>query len=99
VHGTIKSTRQGRGSGPSPSRSKEARWDEALEDAADRLEAEAFRRAVRGVDRPVVYRGERVGTVHEFSDALLMFLLKAARPEKYRDRFDPKKLIRAALRA
>jgi hypothetical protein len=42
-------------------------WDQAREDAADSLEAEAVRRARAG------------------SDTLLIFLLKAVRPEKYRE--------------
>ncbi len=35
-----------------------ASWDLALEDAADSLEAEARRRAVVGVQEPVVYQGQ-----------------------------------------
>lgn len=35
-----------------------AAWDQALEDAADTLEAEARRRAVQGVQEPVVYQGQ-----------------------------------------
>jgi hypothetical protein len=69
------------------------RWDDALEDAVDMLEAEARRRALHGTDRPVYYRGEAVGTVREYSDTLLIFLLKASRPERYRDRLDLKRLI------
>lgn len=46
-----------------------AAWEQALEDAADSLEAEAVKRARAG------------------SDTLLIFLLKAARPEKYRERY------------
>lgn len=61
----------------------------AREDAADILEAEAHRRAVEGVEKPVGwYMGEPGGTVREYSDTLLIFLLKGARPEKYRDRLD-----------
>lgn len=33
-------------------------WDNALEDATDQLEAEARRRALQGVDEPVVYQGQ-----------------------------------------
>lgn len=33
-------------------------WDNALEDATDTLELEARRRAVQGVDEPVVYQGQ-----------------------------------------
>jgi hypothetical protein len=47
-------------------------FNDAKEDAADALEAEARRRAFAG------------------SDLLLIFLLKGLRPEKYRDRYDPR---------
>lgn len=68
------------------------RWDDALEDATDILEAEARRRGVRGIDRPVFYKGEQCGVVKEYSDTLLVLLLKANRPEKFREHFDYKKL-------
>lgn len=35
-----------------------AAWEQAREDAADTLEREALRRAVRGVQEPVVYQGQ-----------------------------------------
>lgn len=57
-------------------------------EATERLEAEAHRRAVEGTDKPVYQGGRRVGTVREHSDTLLIFLLKARAPEKYRDRVD-----------
>ena len=63
-----------------------AAWDAAMEQAADHLEAEARRRAVDGWDEPVFYQGEQTGLVRKFSDTLLIFLLKGARPEKFRDR-------------
>ena len=62
-----------------------ARVAEAREEACDALEAEARRRAVEGVRKPVYYRGEIVGTVKEYSDTLLIFLMKGAMPEKYRE--------------
>src|SRR3982751_4565322 len=58
-------------------------WDDAIEDAVDLMEAEARRRAVDGTDRPVFYKGKQVGAIREYSDKLLIFLLKANRPEKY----------------
>lgn len=58
----------------------------AGEQAADRLEREAWRRAVNGVERPVYYQGEQCGVVREYSDTLLIFLLKGFRPEKYQER-------------
>lgn len=61
-------------------------WDTALEDATDGLEAEARRRALEGWDRPVFYQGQCVGAVREYSDPLLMFLLKAHRPDRFRER-------------
>ena len=62
-----------------------AQWDEALEEGTDLLEAEARRRAVTGIDKPVYYKGEVVGSITKYSDRLLMFLLRAHRPQKFRD--------------
>lgn len=71
-----------------------AEWDTAQEEAADLLEQEARRRAHDGWDEPVfgsmgqgLGSGE-IGTVRKYSDTLLIFLLKGARPEKYRERTD-----------
>ena len=61
------------------------RWDEALDEGIDLLEAELQRRAFEGTERPVFYKGQQCGTWHTYSDALAMFLLKAHRPKKYRD--------------
>lgn len=64
-------------------------WDDALDVATDALEAEARRRAIDGVDEPAGwYQGVAGGTVRKYSDTLLIFLLKGAKPEKYRERFD-----------
>ena len=93
-----------------------AQWAEAMEHAADLLEAEARRRAVEGVSEPVAQKGQLVQAwadrdgnlladdvaaallssnpemvqrvplmVRRYSDHLLMFLLRGARPEKFRD--------------
>jgi hypothetical protein len=40
---------------------------------------------VEGVDKPVYQGGVLVGYVREYSDQLLVTLLKAHRPEKFRD--------------
>lgn len=61
-------------------------FSQAEEQAGDRLEAEARRRAVKGVNEPVFYQGAQCGVVRKYSDTLLIFLLKGARPEKYKDR-------------
>ena len=62
-----------------------AAFDEAMNAAMDNLEAEAIRRAVDGVEEPVYYRGEEVGTINKKSDQLLMFLLKGNK-SKYREK-------------
>ena len=63
------------------------RWEEAIEEAVDLLEGEARRRAAVGVDEPVYYKGKIVGEVKKYSDRLLIVLLKAHRPAKYRENF------------
>lgn len=54
--------------------------------AGDRLEQEARRRAIEGVEKPVFYKGEECGRVQEYSDTLLIFLMKGAMPDKYKER-------------
>jgi hypothetical protein len=106
------------------------KWGEALDAFTDRLESEAFRRAVVGHDKPLTHQGKlsyvyardakghiiydladtgetnlagepvlarlprfelgpdgqpRVLAVKEFSDNLLLSLLKAKKPNEYRD--------------
>lgn len=61
---------------------------EAEIEAVDVLETEARRRAFTGVDEPVFYKGDVCGQIKKYSDVLLIFLLKGARPEKYRERFE-----------
>jgi hypothetical protein len=79
------------------SRSSHYRWlqnpdyakefDEAKKDAGDVLEAEARRRAVDGWEEQVGwYKGQAGGTLRRYSDTLLIFLLKGAAPERYRER-------------
>lgn len=58
---------------------------QAQQMAGDWLEDEAIRRAKEGVLRPIHYKGAHTDDVVEFSDTLLIFLLKGAKPEKYRD--------------
>ncbi len=59
------------------------RWRHAEEAGTDLIEDEAYRRAVKGVEKPVYRGGEVVGHVADYSDTMLMFLLKARRPERY----------------
>lgn len=77
-----------------------AAWDEAVEWAIDRMESEAYRRAVEGTKKPVIGRvgkdedgilSDEQGKplyLLEYSDTLMNTLLKAHRPEKYRERVD-----------
>ncbi len=61
-------------------------WDEAVELGTDALEDEAVRRAHAGTDKPVFYKGAVCGAIREYSDTLLIFMLKARRPEKFKER-------------
>lgn len=65
------------------------RWEAALCAAeavnADRLEAEAMRRAVDGVEKPYFFQGRECGRTVEYSDPLLKFLLQHRLPERYGD--------------
>jgi hypothetical protein len=63
-----------------------AEWQKSLDVAADLLEEEAVRRARDGTRKPVFQGGELVGHVQEYSDTLMIFLLKGAKPKKYNDR-------------
>ena len=73
------------------------RWEEALAEGVDLLEHEAHRRAFRGIDEPVFYQGSRCGEVRKYSDSLTMFLLKAHRPDKYRERSEVKQELSGHL--
>ena len=66
-------------------------FDLAKEQASDRLEAEAIRRAFEGVEEPTGwYKGEPGGYVRRYSDTLLIFLLKGAFPDRYTERTELK---------
>jgi len=62
-----------------------AAWADAIEQGVEALELEARRRAMKGTTRPVFYMGVECGQVQEYSDTLMIFLLKAHRPKIYRD--------------
>jgi hypothetical protein len=61
-------------------------WNAALDRGTDALEDEAVRRAREGWEKPIYRGNELVGSVREYSDALLALVLRARRPEKYRER-------------
>lgn len=59
-------------------------FNEAREEATDTLEEEARRRAVDGVETPFNTKDETI-YLQKYSDTLLIFLLKANRPAKFRE--------------
>jgi hypothetical protein len=61
-------------------------WEAAIEKGTDALEDEAIRRAYHGTDKPVYQGKELVGHIREYSDTLMIFMLKARRPEKFKER-------------
>ena len=61
-------------------------YEVAEVEATETMEQEAYRRAVQGTVRPVFHQGAQCGSVQEYSDTLLIFMLKARAPEKYRER-------------
>lgn len=63
-----------------------AEFESVKEDVVDDLEQEARRRAYEGIDKPIYHQGIRVDVIKEYSDVLLIFLLKGNRPDKYRDK-------------
>lgn len=69
----------------------EAAVAEAMEASTHVLEREAVRRAVEGTEKPVFHQGIRCGAVQQYSDLLLIFLLRARNPAKYRDAYGPAK--------
>lgn len=61
-------------------------WAQAEEDAADHLEDAAYKRAVDGVSRRRYDKdGNLVAEEQVYSDTLLLALLRARRPAKFRD--------------
>jgi len=63
-------------------------WDDAYALGMEALEEEALRRANKGVKKAVYYKGRVVGHDRIYSDVLAMFMLKGAKPEKYRERHE-----------
>ncbi len=63
-------------------------FEAARLEARDHLEEDARRRACEGTLKPVFYQGKQCGVIREYSDMLLIALLNAAWPEKYKYRAD-----------
>lgn len=54
--------------------------------ARDVLEDEAIRRSTEGTVKPIYQGGKKVGSIREYSDTLLIFLLKGLKPDTYKER-------------
>lgn len=74
-------------------------FEQAFRCACDELEREAHRRAVTGVPVPQFYQGKQCATIKEYSDTLLIFLMKGAMPEKYRDNYKAEIDLKANVQA
>src|SRR5438874_1242782 len=59
-------------------------WEQAIEHGTAALIDEAIRRSRDGTLRPVFYLGRECGAIREYSDTLLMFLIKQRDPS-YRE--------------
>jgi len=66
---------------------KDAKYWQAFADVqevvAETLQDQAVQRAMEGWEEPVLYRGRLCGTIRHHSDRLLLFLLKAWKPEEW----------------
>lgn len=71
-------------------------WAKARAIGADAIEDELVRRAVEGVAVPVYHRGVIVGAMRRYNDRLLMVLLRALKPERYRERAAVSKQCRSS---
>lgn len=65
-------------------------FNDARSALVELAEAELFRRGVRGVPEPIVYKGEIVADskVIKYDTTALIFWLKGNCPEKYKERFE-----------
>ncbi|WP_063359797.1 hypothetical protein [Aurantiacibacter luteus] len=60
-----------------------AAWDRAVDYGIARLEDSAIQRAILGEERLVVSAGKVLGTERRHNEALVMFLLRARRADRY----------------
>jgi len=58
-------------------------YDAALDCSLRLVEDGVWSRAVKGVARPIFYKGEQVGEYRHFDERLTMFLLRYRRPHRY----------------
>ncbi|MGI8425440.1 MAG: hypothetical protein ACR2M4_02360 [Actinomycetota bacterium] len=66
----------------------EEKYLEAEQASLGKLEQELVRRGRDGTEEPVFYKGDVVGAIKRYSDACLIFALKARAPEIYRERVE-----------
>lgn len=66
----------------------EAAVKDAMDTGAMGLESAAIKRAVKGVEEPVFYRDEQIGTRTKYSDSLLVKMLESRKPDMYGRRMD-----------
>jgi hypothetical protein len=66
----------------------QAAFAQAEQMAADIAEDETYRRGIEGVEEGIWYKGERVGTEMKYSDTVLLAILNAGKPQKYKYRSD-----------
>ncbi len=72
-----------------------AAFEEAKVEGTESLVREARRRAIQGVEEPVIYQGKlstssdgKPLVIRKYSDVLLIFLLKGMMPETFRERHE-----------
>jgi len=58
-------------------------WDAAVDYGLHRLEQAVVARSVKGVARPIFYKGEQVGEWRHYDERLAMFLLRTRRAARY----------------
>jgi len=63
-------------------------WDEAITEAAGRFEEEAYRRGLKGVEKPVYYQGKIVGKERVYDNKLLLRSLARLLPDKWGDKVE-----------
>jgi len=63
-------------------------WNDAKEDCLAEIERSFYDRAVHGVEEPVLYQGNKVGSLRRCDTMAAIFLLKGRRPEAFRERHE-----------
>jgi hypothetical protein len=74
-------------------------WDAAIDRSVARLEDSALARAIEGEERLVVSAGKVLGTERRHNEALVMFLLRQRRAERYGSDIRPGHPLYVRIRA